>query len=106
MYLTKLTNEMARIYDDKIERADKVKISNGRKTLMIFIKDFMPVGLMIDKDTGSLHHNTYSKDLTEEIIETLGGIEDIGAEKLMATMLLYEYAEREKILEDIESEER
>lgn len=107
MFLTKLSQEMAQIYDEKIERAEQVKISNGRQTLMIFIDDNLPIGILIDKKTGCLHHNTYSKKLVNEIIDALGGIEDIAAEKIMATMLVYEYAEHEKMFEkNKESEER
>lgn len=85
-------NTDAIVMDEIIENAGNVKISSGPIYTMIFIEGLVNCGLFFNKKSKEFKYVKYEKDLVEDIINALGQPEDLGAEKLLATLLLYEFA--------------
>lgn len=80
-------------YEDCIEKAKRVKISAGSRKVIIIIENKISRGLFLDLKNGSIQEYIYSKQLAHDMIDALGGVEDIGGEKLLATITLYDFKE-------------
>lgn len=86
------TNTDAVMLDEIIENAGNVKISSGSTYTMIFIDGLVKCGLFFNKNKKTFQYKEYSKELVEDIINALGQPEDLGGEKILATLLLYEFS--------------
>ena len=86
------TETDASMFDDIIEHSKTVKITNGSVYTMIFIDGIIKCGLFFNKKSKDFTFKQYDSTLIKDIIKALGTPEDIGAEKLLASLLMYEFA--------------
>lgn len=84
-----LKEKQANYFEDLIDYSLRTKINTGRTYTLIIIEGLDSMIIHFNKKNSYVKVNRIDRKIAHDIIETLGGIENVGAEKFVATLAIY-----------------